>query len=177
MKLSALLDGCTKTGKLTLIGAVLLLFGCQFLIFDPRGHLVPEEKRITIPDSGEQTGVFKNEDLTLAYKMVRTPGQLRISGDLRFTDRISESFSIVDYFHLGAMLLDEQGKILDIAGLTSVTLYRTQYATIPDYPLTFSTLVMLRENTRSLAFHYTGKAHEPGEPDGGSMDFWEYPVY
>ena len=114
MKPSVPLDGCTRTGKLALLGAVLLLLGCQSLIFDPRGHQVPEDKRITIPDSGEQAGVYKNEDLRVAYKMVRAPGQLRISGEIRFADRISESFPVIQYFNLGAMLLDGQGKILDM---------------------------------------------------------------
>ena len=176
MKLTTLLDGWTRTGKLALIGVVLLLFGCQSLILDPRGHQVPQDRRIMIPDSGEQTGVFENEDLRLAYKIIRTPGQLRILGSLGFTDRISRNFPVVTYFHLGVMLLDEQGKILDMANLTSVSFYQTQYATIPDYPLAFSSLISLRENTRSIAFNYTGNAYEPG-PDGGMMDFWEYPVY
>lgn len=176
MKPSTLLDGCTRTGKLALIGVVVLLFGCQSLIFDPRGHLVPQDRRITIPDSGEQAGVFENEDLRLAYKMIRTPGQLRILGSLGFTDRISRNFPLVRYFHLGVMLLDDQGRILDMANLTTVSFYRTQYATIPDYPLAFSALISLRENTRSIAFNYTGNAYDP-TLDGGMMDFWEYPVY
>lgn len=176
MKPSTLLEGCARTGKLALIGVVLLLFGCQSLIFDPRGRLVPQDRRITIPDSGEQAGVFENEDLRLTYKIIRTPGQLRISGSLGFADRISRNFPVVRYFHLGVMLLDDQGKILEMANLASVSFYRTQYAIIPDYPLAFSTLISLRENTRSIAFNYTGNAIDP-TTDGGSMDFWEYPVY
>lgn len=177
MKSLALLHGCTGRGKLALIGVALLLFGCQSLIFDPRGHQVPEDRRIPIPDSGAETRVFKNEDLTMTYKMARTPGQLQISGDIRFTDRIAENFPIVKYFHVGVMLLDDQGKILDLANLASVSFYRTQYATVPDYPLTFNASLLLPENTRSIAFNYTGNAYDPSGPDGGMMDFWEYPVY
>ena len=177
MRTSTLLNGCVRTGKVALTGAFLLLFGCQSMIFDPRGHLVPEDKRIALPDSGEQTGVFRNEDLTIAYKMVRAPGQLRFSGEIRFTDRIAENFPIIKYFHLGTMLLDDQGKILEMANLASVTYYQTQYAMIPDYPLAFNTQLALSGNTRSIAFNYTGNAYDPAGPDGGMMDFWEYPVY
>jgi hypothetical protein len=177
MKPSVPLDGRTRTGKLALLGVVLLLLGCQSLIFDPRGHQVPEDRRITIPDSGEQAGVYKNEDLRVAYKMVRASGQLRISGEIRFADRISESFPVIQYFNLGAMLLDGQGKILDIANLTSAGFYRTQYAMVPDYPLVFNTSIVLSGSARSFAFHYTGRALDPGDNDGGMMDFWEYPVY
>lgn len=176
MKQSTLCVGWARAGKLVLMGMVLLVFGCRSLILDPRGHLVPREKRITIPDSGEQKGVFKNEDLTLAYQMLRTAGRLQISGSLQFADRIAKNFPLIKYFHLGVLLLDEQGKILDVVNLTSVSYYRTQWAVLPDYPLSFSTLILVRDDTRSIAFNYTGNAVDP-TTDGGMMDFWEYPVY
>ena len=159
------------------IWAMVLLFGCQTLILDPRGHSVPEEKWIPIPESGERIGVYKTEDLTLAYKMVKSPGQLRISGEMRFADRIAESFPLIVYFHLAAILLDAQGKVLSMPGLTSAANYQTQYATVPDYPLTFTTTIPVSENTTSVAFSYTGKAYDGSDPEGGSIDFWEYPVY
>lgn len=169
---------CVKAGKAVLIGAALLLFGCQSLIFDPRGHRVPEDKWVLIPDSGEQAGVYNNEDLTIAFKMVRGSGQLRIAGDIRFADRISENFPIIRYFHLGALLLDDQGKILETINLASVGSYRTQYAMIPDYPLVFNARLALSGNVRAIAFNYTGNAIDPAGPDaGGMMDFWEYPIY
>jgi len=178
MRGSPLWFGCVKTGKVVLIGAVLLVFGCQSLIFDPRGHRVPEDRWVLIPDSGEQPGVYNNEDLTIGFKMVRGPGQLQIAGDIHFADRIAENFPIVRYFHLGALLLDDQGKILGMINLVSTASYRTQYATVPDYPLVFNARLALPGNVRAIAFNYTGNAIDPSGPDaGGTMDFWEYPVY
>jgi len=176
MEPSTVLDERTRTGRVAVMVAILLLFGCQSLVLDPRGRLVPQDKRMTIPDAGEQAGVYENEDLRLAFKMIRTPGQLQIFGNLGFADRISRNFPVVRTFHLGVMLLDDQGKILEMVNLISVSFYRTQYAIIPDYPLAFRRLVPLRENTRSIAFNYTGNAFDPTF-DGGMMDFWEYPVY
>jgi hypothetical protein len=161
----------------TMWWAVVLMFGCQTLIFDPRRHLVPEAKRITIPESGEGDGVFKTEDLTFAYKMVRTGGQLHLSGQIRFTDRIAENFPLIQYFHLSVILIDAQGKILNMNGLISAAYYRTQYAMIADSPIKFKTAVTIAEKTHSVAFSYTGKAYDNTEPAGGSMDFWEYPIY
>jgi hypothetical protein len=177
MKKSNLTDALTKAGLFAVVGVALLAAGCQSILFDLRGRVVPEAKRITIPESGQQTGDYKNEDLTLKYKMARGLGLLTISGEIRFTDRIAGNFPIIQYFHLEVMLVDAQGKILNTAGLASVAYYRTQYALGPDYPLAFNTSVTLPETTRSIAFNYTGKAYDPSEADGGSMDFWEYPVY
>lgn len=178
MNLSNLLNGCTGAGRLALIGMILLMCGCRSLIFDPRGHLVPEEKWIAVPETGAETGVFENEDLTITYKMVRNSGELRILGEIRFADRISKNFPTIQYFHLGALLLNDQGRIIEISNLASVAFYKTQYATIPDYPLVFNTVLRVAGNTRFIAFQYTGRGLDMGDPEGGgTMDFWEYPVY
>ncbi len=176
-KSSTIADARNKVKFLAAIWAVVLLFGCQTLSFDPRGRSVPEAQRIPIPESGERIGVYKTEDLTLKYKMVKSPGQLRISGEIRFTDRIGENFPLIPYFHLAAILIDVQGKVVSMAGLTSEVNYRTQYAALPDYPATFNTTIAVTENIASVAFSYTGKAYDNSDADGGSMDFWEYPVY
>ena len=177
MKDSKISNAASKGRLLAIICAAVLVFGCQTLSFDPRGHTVPEAKRIAIPDSGEKLGVYKNEDLTLTYKMTRTPGLLTISGEIRFADRIAENFPVIQYFHLDAILIDAQGKVQDMAGLTTAAYYHSEYVTPSDYPPTFNTPITVTENTKSVAFSYTGRAFDATGSDGGGMDFWEYPVY
>lgn len=176
-KSSTIADARNKVTLLAAIWAMVLLFGCQTLSFDPRGRFVPEAQRIPIPESGERVGTYKTEDLTVTYKMVKSSGLLKISGEIRFADRIAEGFPLIHTFHLGAILIDFQGKVMSMAGLTTEANYRTQYATLPDYPATFNTLIPVTENIASVAFSYTGKAYDSSDPDGGSIDFWEYPVY
>jgi len=176
-----------EDAKITLVGkgtkifitiwAVLLVFGCQTISFDPRGRTVAEAQRITIPESGERVGVYNTEDLTLAYRMVRSPGQLNISGEIHFSDRLAENFPIVRYFHLDAILVDARGKVLEMTGLTSTAYFRTQYATPSDFAVTFKTPVAAGENVQAVAFSYTGKAFDINTSDGSFMDFWEYPIY
>jgi hypothetical protein len=149
--------------------------GCQSLLINPAGHMVQEDKRISIPDSREWTGVYKNEDLVLTYKMVRTAGQLNISGSIQFTRRIAENFPVIGYFHLDAIPVDAQGRAQDMAGLVSVSNYYTEYITPSDPPLAFNTPIMVSQDTRSIAFSYTGQAYDPTDNGGGGMDFWEYP--
>jgi hypothetical protein len=170
-------NAANKGRLLAIMCVTVLVFGCQTLSFDPRGHTVPEAKRIAIPGSGEQRGIYRTEDLTLTYKMVRTPGLLTISGEIHFADRIAENFPVIQYFHLDAILIDAQGKVQNMAGLTSTAYYHTEYITPSDYPPTFNTPITVTENTKSVAFSYTGKAFDATGSDGGGMDFWEYPVY
>jgi hypothetical protein len=167
----------SKAKLFAMIGAVILIFGCRTVVFDPRGRMVPDAKRIALPESGERAGVFKNEDLTLAYKLTRTSGQLYISGQIRFAERIAENFPLIQYFHLSVMLIDAQGKVLDVAGLISAAYYRAQSALIAGSPISFKTPVAITDNTNSIAFSYTGKAYDNTERDRGSIEFWEYPVY
>jgi len=165
-----------RRGKL-LAAVYILSFmaGCQTLLFNPIGRMVPENKRISLRDSGEWTGVFKNEDMILTYKMVRASGILNISGTIHFTRRIAENFPVIGYFHLDAIPIDTQGKSLGMAGLTSVSYYYTEYITPSSPPLTFNTSISIPDSCGSMAFSYTGKAYDPADHDGGGMDFWEYP--
>jgi hypothetical protein len=166
----------SKAKLLIIMAAVLVISGCRSIIFDPRGHLVPEKKRIALPETGERAGVFDTEDLRFAYNLAMTPRQLIISGRLYFTDRVAENFPLIQYFHLSVILIDAQGRILNMVGLISAAYHRTQYALIADSPFAFKTSVAIDEKTSAIAFSYTGRAYDNTEPAGGSMDFWEYPI-
>jgi len=170
-------SAASKGKLLTIVCVAVLVFGCQPLLFDLRGHTVPEAKRIAIPDSREKLGVYNNEDITLTYKMTRTPGLLIISGEIHFADRIAENFPVIQYFHLDAILIDAQGKVRDVTGVTTFGYYHTEYVTPSDYPPTFNTPITVPENTQSIAFSYTGRAFDATGSGVGGMDFWEYPVY
>jgi hypothetical protein len=164
-----LFSTCCRLPNFMLVMAI--LFGCQTLSFDPRGHTVPESSWIALPRAGEYCGTWNNEDLTLDYKFVRNDSQLRISGSIQFADRIAQLYLIVQYFHLDVIPVDAQGKVLDMIGLTSAASVNTIF----DHSLEFNSILTLPSNTEAIAFSYRGRT--AGMKDGGTMDFWEYPVY
>ncbi len=159
-----------------IVCAALILSGCQTVSVDPRGRVVQEEKRITLPESGERNGVYQTDDLTLRYKMARAPGLLTISGEIHFANRVAENFPVIRYFHLDAVLIDSQGRVQNMAGLISASFYHSEYITPSDPPLTFSTPLTVGQETKSVAFSYTGKAIDPTEHQREGMSFWEYPL-
>jgi hypothetical protein len=148
-----------------------LMPSCQSLSFDPKGHTVPESSWIALPGAGEYSGTWSNEDLTLAYQLVRNRSQLRISGSIRFTDRITRNFLMIQYFHLDVIPLDAQGTVLDMIGVTSATSVNTIF----EHSLEFNTVSTLPPNAEGIAFSYRGRTY--GTKEGTIMDFWEYPVY
>jgi hypothetical protein len=164
--------GYAKCLRLILLTAVVV--GCQSLSFDPRGRTVPETSWISLPQSGESSGTWTNEDLTLLYKFVRNQSQLNVSGTIQFADRITDSFLIIQYFHLDAIPVDARGKVLDMIGLTTAG----QVNTLFDRSVDFRNNLTLPPDTAAIAFSYRGRAYEGDGADGGGiMDFWEYPVY
>jgi hypothetical protein len=154
--------------------AMVFVVGCQSLSFDPRGHTVPEAKRISLPESGDYSGTYDNGDFGLAYKLARNQGQASISGRLRFDERITYSYYIIRYFHLDLIALGAEGKVLEMIPLTTVG----NLNAIFDDSVEFNKAFTFPPNTVAMAFSYTGKACGDGSGDGGDvMDFWEYPLY
>lgn len=157
---------------LILIGVI--LSGCESVSLMPVGHMVPANKWIHLSQSGDQSGRWRTEDLFLDYKYDRYQSQLNISGVIVFAGRISGNYSIVQYFHLDAIPVDAQGKVLNMISLATAGDINTLY----DGPVNFSKVLTLPPETAAIAFSYRGRAYGGHSYfDGGFMDFWEYPVY
>lgn len=168
----ALVSWCRKLPNLILIS--IILSGCQSLGSQPIGRTVPENKWILLSQSGDQSGTWRNEDLILDYKYDRYQSQMSISGIIRFAGRITNNYSVIQYFHLDAIAVDTQGKVLQMIGLTTVGDLNSLY----DGPSDFNKILTLPPNTAAIAFSYQGRAMGNGSGFGGGyMDFWEYPVY
>ena len=167
-----LASSCGRLSGLILI--TVILSGCQGVAFGPIGRTVPENKWIFLSQSGDQSGRWQNEDLILDYKYDRYQSQVSISGIIRFAGRIMNNYSVVQYFHLDAIAVDAQGKVLDMISLTTAGDLNSLY----DGPVDFNKILTLPPNTAAIAFSYQGRAQGNGSGFGGGyMDFWEYPVY
>lgn len=174
------MESTTKVGGrccgrlISLILVVILLVGCRSLSFDPRGHTVPEAKRIALPQSGDYSSIYDNGDFDLTYKISVNQSQRGIYGKLRFNERITYNFYIIRYFHLELVALDADGKVLEMIPLTTVGNLNAIFSG----PLEFNRTFAWPSNTVAIAFSYTGQAWGDGTGDGGDvMDFWEYPLY
>jgi hypothetical protein len=146
------------------------LVGCQgsLLTTQERGQRVKNGKEILLSESGQQTGQYRTDDLTIAYRYTRTGNQLQISGTLRFNDPIQIMFSTVNAFSLALILADAQGIVLAQQPLT------TANGENPREPVSFSKTVVIPSQTVSFAFSYTGVALGAGS-DKSRSNFWDVP--
>jgi hypothetical protein len=156
---------------------LVFMVGCRNLSFDPKGHTVPEAKRISLAEfmqTGGYSDTWDNGDFELTYKLVKNQGQTSITGKLRFDERITYSYYIIRYLHLNLVALGPEGKVLEMIPVTTVG----NLNAIFDGPVEFNKALALPPNTVAIAFTYTGQACGDGSGDGGDvMDFWEYPLY
>lgn len=172
MFMGALAKSWRTLSGLILVSAILL--GCQGMAFEPTGRTVPEDKWIFLSQAGDQTGTWRNQDLTLDYKYDRYQNQLSISGIIRFSGRFAYNYSLIQYFHLDVIPVDAQGKALEMIGLTTAGDLNSLY----DGPVDFYKILTLPPNTAAIAFSYRGRASGNASGFGGGyLDFWEYPLY
>jgi hypothetical protein len=134
--------------------------------------VVPEDARITIVEGETVSGQWETPDLLMNYQYTKDQNQMNVSGRIQFAGRIENNFPVIQYFHMDAIFLDSEGRVLEMKGLTS---YPPSYS---GDPITFKNLIMLPAGTVSVAFSYRGEARSSGVDDeGGNMYFWEYPIH
>jgi hypothetical protein len=127
------------------------------------------EYRLSIAQP-QYSGQWKGNDLTVEYKYSRNQGRMDLSGNVEFSYSLIMGYSRLDDFRLGAVLLDENGNVIEEIGLTTD---RDAFDPIP-----FHRQINLPSNAVSIAFSYQGTAIESGGDDSkNTTAFWFSPVY
>lgn len=153
-------------------------YGCSATVLTANyvGAKIGPGRQISL-QPGENSGNYRNDDLTIAYHYLNSGRELRIWGKVTFASATQLNFNVVDYFNLGLLLGDSQNQILSHHGLVSVSWVNL---TGPNDAVHFSRIVKLPTDTSVMAFTYTGQASEGGSGDaedgGGNTQFWEYPI-
>jgi hypothetical protein len=125
--------------------------------------------RISIEQS-QYSGQWKGNDLSVAYSYSKNQGKLDISGTVKFSYSLVMGYSILQDFSLGAVLLDENGKVLTRIGITTNR--------GPLDPITFRKSVSLPSGAAYIAFSYQGIVIENGHSGGkGTTSIWYSPVH
>lgn len=159
--------------RLPLMVMMLLISACQGVpvMLGYKNGVVPEEARIMLVEGETVSGRWETPDLLMQYQYRKNQSQLSLSGRIDFAGRIENNFPVIQYFHVDAIFLNDEGRVLEMKGLTSNP---------PSYSgdsVTFNNLITIPPGTASMAFSYRGEARSSGvEDDGGSMYFWEYPI-
>jgi len=153
----------SKTGKILLVIAIIfsgLLAFTMVRFSQAYGEkAVPESERITL-SAHNASGTWQTDDVIVEYQSEQTGGQIEISGQVNFTDQVSDTFNTVDYFKLIAAFLDDQGKELASYELMTKSNFSSRGAG-PG----FSKTVGVPQGASSFAFGYSGQAHSASTGD------------
>jgi hypothetical protein len=148
------------------------LAGCQGTLPTAReqGKKISTAKSIPLNESGEKTGQYRTEDLTIDYRYTLAGGKFEISGILQFTNSMQLMMAAINAFSLTLVVGDRQGTVLEQQGLTTANNHQ------PTEPLSFTKTLTIPPNAASMAFSYTGMALGSGS-EKGRASFWDVPVH
>jgi hypothetical protein len=148
---------------LSLIASAFCIAGLHINANASAGFVAPAD-RLSIAEP-RYSGLWKGPDLSVEYNYSRDQGQMNLSGKVRFA-YFWMGYTILQYFRLSAIFLDENGKVLAFDGLVANS---DSFESIP-----FHVTLKLPPNTAFMAWSYTGMAVGGGN---GPTSFWSYPIH
>jgi len=151
------------------IGLLLLIGACQTITPSSGTGSVSPESTVPFPE-GRNTGRWEGNYLVVDYKYSGTLTDIDMTGTVNFRENLSMNFSSLYDFHLSAIFVDENGKVLGTRGLATA---RGAFDPIP-----FHVRLSAPRTTVSLSFSYEGTAIEGGNDEGGGVSrFFQYPIH
>ena len=158
----------TMLYSIIILTSTLLLTSCAL---NYKGSTVSLGSRIILNNNEQdQNKTWQSDDISMNYSYHLKSNQLTLSGTAKFTNHIIYNFDILDEFQLSVLLLDSNGKILEMKGLYSASNQQK-----PD-GFSFNRTITMSENTKEIAFTYTGSVQEEGNQGNISTQFWKLPI-
>jgi hypothetical protein len=157
---------------LLLVGAGIVLLGCQSALLTYKGARVTQGAAIPLQEGASHADQFVATDVVIDYRYTRKGDALDLSGTAQFAPGIQNNFLVVPRFYMRVYFADAQGGVLGYHGIvTSGNGYSNDQ-------MRFHEQLTLPSGTASMAFAYSGEARSTGADDGGGGDvpFWFEPV-
>ena len=157
-----------RTGMLFLRSVMVAAFfisAPRIIAADAGAGSVSAANRLSI-EQPRYSGLWKGNDLSVEYRYSKDQGQMDLSGNVRFSYSLVMGYTDLRNFRLGAIFLDENGKVLEEIGLA------TDRGSLD--PIPFSRRINLPANAVSMAFSYQGIATDVGRD---RTSIWFYPIH
>jgi hypothetical protein len=137
---------------------------------DIRGTALNPNKTVSLKKADTpQRGAYSTEDLTLDYQYTRSDADIRFSGSLILSQRLSGGYQSFGYFFFYVYFADAAGNALGRQTLASAGLMEEidKIAIEKKFPLP--------AGTEAVAFGYSGSAKDPGDRSA-DVEFWDTPI-
>jgi len=150
-----------------------LLIGCQgSSLITGRGDQLQPNAQIAIAKSGEQSGNYQTDNVTIDYNYTRPdPQTLQISGTVIYSSALQQNFNVINYFNLGIFLADGSGNVL---GMRDLATGQANFTSGAPTNLTFNKTLQIPAATAMMGFRYEGQAR--GDMRGAPTEFFLDPV-
>ncbi len=149
----------------SVIAAAFFVSASQIIAADAGAQSVSAADRLSIKQP-RYSGRWKGNDLSVEYSYSKDQGQMDLSGNVWFSYSLVMGYTDLRSFQLGAIFLDENGKVLEEIGLAT---NRGSFDPIP-----FSRRINLPPNAVFMAFRYQGTATDVGRD---KTSFWFSPIH
>jgi len=155
----------------TVLGASFI--GCQgSSLITGKGDQLQPSVQIAIATSGEQSGNYQTDNVTIDYTYTRpAPQTLQISGTVSYSSALQQNFSMINYFNLGIFLADASGYVL---GMRDLATGQANFTSGAPTNLTFNKTLQIPAATAMMGFRYEGQAQ--GDMHGSPTEFFQDPV-
>jgi hypothetical protein len=157
-----------RTGMLFLSSVIAVAFfisASQIIVADADAQSVSVADRLSI-EQPRYSGQWKGNDITVEYRYSHDHGQMDLSGNVRFSYSLIMGYTNLLDFRLGAIFLDENGRVLEEIELAT---NRGSFD-----PISFSRRINLPPNAVFMAFSYQGEA---AEAHRNKTSFWFNPIH
>jgi len=147
-----------------------LLSGCTAGNMDIRGAALNPNKTVPLKKADPpQRGAYTTEDLAFDYQYTRSDSDIRLSGNLTISQRLSGGYQSLSYFFFYVYFADAAGNALGRQALANAS-FMDEIDKMP-----IEKKFPLPAGTEAMAFGYKGSAKDPGDR-GVDWEFWDTPV-
>jgi hypothetical protein len=161
-----------RFGLAVLIIIAALSGGCAGKFIGEKGDKVIQKNYLILLKDGKQEGEWKTNDLAVSYQYETAANTLNISGTVRLLGGFSVGFQWITHLDTHLLLLDDQGRILEIVPVLASGLQRVS----DSIPMKFVLNIPLPEGTHTFSFAYEGELKGAGALDSSTFDIRFTPI-
>jgi hypothetical protein len=159
-------------GLAVLIIIAALCGGCAGKFIGEKGDKVIRKNYLILLKDGKQQGEWKTNELAVSYQYETAASALNISGTVQLLGGFSVGFQWITHLDTHLLLLDDQGRILEIVPVFASGLQRVS----DSIPMKFALNIPLPEGTHTFSFAYEGELKGAGALDSSTFDIRFTPV-
>ncbi len=139
-------------------GLSVILFSCSGTLNSFNGRTVNQADKISLLPGGTYTGIWETKDLAVHYTYSGFHAFIQLSGEIRISNRIINSYPVIDTFSFRVSFVNAEGEVIDTRHINTVFHKRS----FTSGQIEFAEKFELPAGTAAIAFSYRGECRDYG---------------